>query len=249
MGNADGADSPLLNEALTLAALGLRVLPVRSARRSPGCGAGRTLRPAIEREIREWPVEWSSGNLGVALGRGLIAVDIDPRNKGDESLVRLIANHGSLPVTAEARTGSGGSHFLFRVPGDLAIGNRTNLEPGIDIKGENGYIVVEPSIHPNGKEYVWLRHPRQGIADAPDWLLGMLVRDIKVECGRAGRREPRREPRPWQRPAPAGPTSQAGRARSASGTSHRASDHAVNPGRAGAGYHRAVHDHRARSTT
>jgi hypothetical protein len=49
------------------------------------------------------------------------------------------------------------------------------LAPGIDLKGEGGYIVVAPSIHPSGNPYRWdgeeghkvLLHP----ANVPAWLL------------------------------------------------------------------------------
>jgi hypothetical protein len=171
------ADSPFLEEALTLGSLGLRVLPVREASKKPRQRRWQDKATSDQRAIKKWPRGWRQGNLGMATGRGVIAVDVDRKNGGLETLKQLTAMHGPFPPTAEALTGSGGLHFLFRVPGNCVIGNKVNWERGIDIKGENGYIVVEPSIHPDtGKEYIWGQHPRQGIAEAPPWLLGKLPR-------------------------------------------------------------------------
>ncbi len=90
----------------------------------------------------------------MATGGGLFVVDVDPRNGGTESLTRLIATHGPFPRTAEAHTGADGRHFVFVAPRNASSGIGLNLEPGIDIKGERGYIVVAPSIHPDtGLEY------------------------------------------------------------------------------------------------
>jgi hypothetical protein len=183
------SDARFLEEALALGSLGLRVLPVREGSKQPRQKRWQDKATSDERVIKRWPRKWRRGNLGVATGRGVIAVDVDRKNGGLETLTRLIAMHGPFPPTAEAVTGSGGRHFLFRVPVKRVIGNKVNWEPGIDIKGESGFIVVEPSIHPEtGKEYVWVQHPRQGIAEAPSWLLGKLPRH-KAHRGRRDKQE------------------------------------------------------------
>ena len=119
-------------------------------------------------------------NLGLATGGGLLVLDIDPRNGGDGSLAELFARHheANLPTTAKALTGSGGRHYLFRVDPKFKVGNKT-WRPGIDIKGDGGYVVVEPSVHPGtGKEYVWINHPAHTpIALLPSWLENLLLAD------------------------------------------------------------------------
>lgn len=202
MGGTPSADdwdrSPsIIREALSLAELGLRVLPVRELSKLPRLKSWQKLATCDSSVIQNWPVAWTRrGNLGLATGRGVLALDVDPRSGGAESLDRLTTQHGSLPVTAEAATGGGGRHLLFRVDADLVVRNSHPQErgvavAGIHVRGDGGQILVEPSIHPNGREYVWLVHPRQGIADAPAWLLGMLVV------------ERRRKPRQRQRQRPA----------------------------------------------
>src|SRR5699024_6406877 len=83
--------------------------------------------------------------------------------------------HGELPSTPYQITGSGGNHFLFKhVEG---IGNKTNLFPSIDIRGDGGYIVVSLSIHESGREYAWeLDHypSMMEMAAAPRWILDAL---------------------------------------------------------------------------
>jgi hypothetical protein len=49
--------------------------------------------------------------------------------------------------------------------------------PGLDLKGVGGYIVAEPSVHPGtGRQYVWVRTPRQRISRAPARLAEVLPR-------------------------------------------------------------------------
>ncbi|KKB33790.1 bifunctional DNA primase/polymerase [Bacillus thermotolerans] len=126
--------------------------------------------------IRSW--EWGQANIGVPTGRvsGFIALDIDPRHGGNESIERLILKYGGLPDTVEALTGGGGRHILFKYPGKMK--NKTNILPGLDIRGDGGYIVVAPSIHTSGKTYEWelsSRPDEMELADVPEWLLKLTL--------------------------------------------------------------------------
>lgn len=125
----------------------------------------------IPRIIKEWFAGWPDSNIGMTLD-GLVVVDVDPRNRGDETFDDLISKRGALPHTWTQRTGSGGSHYVFRARPNAKY--RKTLGAGIDLKyGFGQYIVVEPSLHKQGS-YVWLDEegPIYGgeIADAPEWL-------------------------------------------------------------------------------
>jgi Primase C terminal 1 (PriCT-1)./Bifunctional DNA primase/polymerase, N-terminal. len=69
----------------------------------------------------------------------------------------LEQENGELPETWRAITGRGGYHIYYR--SDEKIKNTTNLYPGIDIRGEGGYVVAPPSIHQNGNYYQWEYDP------------------------------------------------------------------------------------------
>lgn len=98
-------------------------------------------------------------NLGLRMGRQpngwyLIAIDVDgPR----ELLEPLERQHGALPPTLTARTGSGGLHLIYRLsdPG-RAPRNRVRMAPGIDVRSEGGQVVCSPSRHQSGNHYTWI---------------------------------------------------------------------------------------------
>lgn len=118
-------------------------------------------------------------NVAIATGKmsGIFVVDIDVKNgaRGDDSLRELEREHGELPHTVEALTWSGGRHIFFKYPGK-GIGCKTGIRPGIDIRGDGGYVIAPPSII-EGKTYAWevSHHPDETmIADAPDWFIDLL---------------------------------------------------------------------------
>lgn len=125
-------------------------------------------------QVRAWWDRWPHANVGIATGTGsaLLVLDVD-LPEGPDSLARLEHAHGQLPVTTEQRTGSGGRQLFFVQP-DPPVGNRAGVVPGIDVRGEGGYVVVPPSLHASGRRYVWTG--RTTPAPAPDWLVDVLDR-------------------------------------------------------------------------
>ncbi len=123
-----------------------------------------------------------SWNLGVVTGSksGLIALDIDPRHNGDASLAALEAKHGPIPQTIKFLTGGGGQHILLRHPGGIVPNSASKIGKGIDVRGENGFIVAPPSQHISGRRYgISVDHHPDDIplADAPPWLVGLIKSD------------------------------------------------------------------------
>lgn len=76
-----------------------------------------------------------------------------------------------MPSSARVKTGGGGLHIFYAIEG-LSIKNRVNIYPGIDIRGEGGYVVAPPSLHASGSRYEWC--DRSSIALLPEWLSEML---------------------------------------------------------------------------
>lgn len=130
-------------------------------------------------KIDIWWHRWLQANIGIRTGKvsGIVVLDIDPRQGGNESLDQLIAKHGELPTTVEAETGGGGRHLVFRHPGG-EFRNRTNIRPGIDVRGDNGYIVAPPSMHISGQCYAWkLGHAPDDLdlPPLPSWLVDLIT--------------------------------------------------------------------------
>lgn len=131
-----------------------------------------------EKVVTGW---WSnsSANIGVVTGArsGIVVldVDIDPEKgiDGEGTLAGLIALHGPLPDTVEARTGRGGRHLYFKHPGHFIKSGANVLGRGLDIRADGGQVIAPPSIHPNGNRYEWLpgRSPDEvAFAEMPLWF-------------------------------------------------------------------------------
>lgn len=157
----------MLDAALQYAASGWAVFPVVARGKIPATEDGfKSATTDLERIRRYWS-ESPKANIGIATGEasGIVVIDVD-----DEA---GLSELGHLPPTMEARTGSGGRHLVFAHPG-RPIRNRARVVPGIDVRGDGGYIVVPPSVHPNGNLYAWMdeRNP----APLPEHLLERIVK-------------------------------------------------------------------------
>lgn len=105
--------------------------------------------------LRQWWTQWPEANIGIPTGEasGFDVLDVDPRHGGEESLAELEAKQGRLPATIEAISGGGGRHVLFKHR--EGVRNATGFLPGLDVRGEGGYVLVAPSNHHSGRQYAW----------------------------------------------------------------------------------------------
>lgn len=103
-----------------------------------------------------WASAYPDANWALACGRqsGVFVVDVDPRHGGFESMDDW-ESVNPLPETLTALTGGGGRHHFFRYPEVGHIGNRTNWRPGVDVKSDGGYVILEGSTHHSGGVYQW----------------------------------------------------------------------------------------------
>ena len=165
----------LLKAALAYARRGIPVFPCEPGGKAPLTYNGFWDATTDSRRLEIWWRRcWPDANVGVPTGErsGLLVLDVDPRDGGLESLAELERTGGLLPETARARTGGGGMHVFFGYPaGEEVRSNTGRLGPGLDVRGEGGYVVVPPS-HTRSA-YEWL--DRATLAD-PAWLLGCLRR-------------------------------------------------------------------------
>lgn len=181
MPDAASLSTPLAY-ALAYAQRGWHVLPLVPGEKRPmGKLVPRgALDATIDGEtIRRWWQAVPTAGIGIAMApSGLVALDIDPRNGGAETFDALQAEHGSLRSEVMAYTGGGGEHHVFVLPPGSTAALPGKLGPGVDVKA-NGYICVEPSLHPSGKKYGWEAgsSPLDGVAPSPlpDWLRSLRV--------------------------------------------------------------------------
>jgi hypothetical protein len=126
------------------------------------------------KRIQSWWRRWRSANVGIATGAvsGIVVIDVD-LPAAFASLGRLI--EAELPSTLTGLTGGGGIHLVYN-GSDEALGNSAGRLPGveeelpgIDLRGNGGYVVAPPSIHRSGGAYEWLGANRS-VTAAPVWL-------------------------------------------------------------------------------
>ncbi|MED1801819.1 DUF927 domain-containing protein [Brevibacillus porteri] len=176
-------DNHFLNEALRYAAMGWSVIPLRVKDKKPAISKQNggwepyQEQRADEEQIRQWWGRFPQANVGIVTGSisGIIVLDVDGP-EGRASLEKITERFGVLPATPESTTGKG-SHYIFKHPGgDLR--NFAKKGINLDFRGDGGYIVAPPSVHPNGGVYRWEQDPEQvALADPPDWLLELLKND------------------------------------------------------------------------
>ena len=71
--------------------------------------------------------------------------------------------------------GGGGYHYYFQHPGVTPLRGQVPGYSGLDIKGDDGYVVAPSSLHHSGRRYHWLTDWRTTpIAPLPLWLLDLI---------------------------------------------------------------------------
>lgn len=146
------------------------VFPLREGQKTPATKNGFKDSTKDQDTILDfWRGSLPGANVGIRTGwlsGGLLVIDIDlPKKEGDidgaESLIRLEAELGKLPVTLTVKTPSGGIHYYFRMDGSLpfpticedfgkVVLEDKSLKTCIDIRGEGGYVVAPGSITEKG---------------------------------------------------------------------------------------------------
>ena len=176
--------SDLLAAALDYAARGLPVFPCLPCGKAPAVPRGflsATTNPATIRRF------WTNPECNVAIptgaASGFWALDLDGA-EGADTLRALEMKHGAIPKTRIVVTARG-KHAWFAYPGSVptTVGR---IGPGIDTRGDDGYVVVPPSIHQTGHRYAFLDDPWAPIEPAPAWLIiAARTKPVKLIIERA----------------------------------------------------------------
>lgn len=175
-----------LGEAAThYARRGIHVFPVLPNQKAPACPRGLLEATVdIDRIQRFWETHGDC-NVGLRCGAvsGLVVLDVDDDKGGVEALRKLEQEYGELPTTASVKTPRGGSHYYFRHPGVEILNTQGFPGPGLDVRGDGGYVLAVPS-RVDGRPYS--ADEQAPIAPLPTWLLTLLVQ----RQGREGQAKP-----------------------------------------------------------
>jgi hypothetical protein len=127
--------------------------------------------------IQQWGREWPDCNPGIITGRvsGIGVLDSDGTN-GQRSIIAL----GVLPETPRVATARG-HHYYFAYP-DISLQQRVitkaGIAPGLDMRGDGGYVVGPGGLHSTGVIYSWEVSPDDmPFALLPDWLASIVITD------------------------------------------------------------------------
>lgn len=113
--------------------------------------------------IKAWWNKWPHANVGIQCGRAskLLVIDVDDYKEGSPSLSVIIhdllrlEHYDHIPFI---RTGSGGTHLLFRHPMTMEIKGKFKepFKDFVDLRADGTYILAPPSLHRSGERYKWL---------------------------------------------------------------------------------------------
>lgn len=148
--------------------LGLHCIPLKPKDKLPAISWKKWQKERADvAQLGKWFGNGHNYNIGLVLGRGLIAVDID----GPEGEQALIDAGITLPDNAPVSITARGRHVFLRVRKDY--GDRIGLLLKVDIRGL-GYVVVPPSTHSTGHVYQWETRISAEVPFAPESLEKLL---------------------------------------------------------------------------
>ena len=159
-------------------ALGWSVIPLGRDKRPLIRWEAYQQRHPTPEELVEWRRRFPGANIGIVTGAvsGLVVLDED----GPEAQEALRGR--ALPPTPTVRTGKG-YHRYFAHPG-RPVPNAVRILPGLDVRGDGGYVMAPPSLHPSGRRYEWvdgLSPWDVPLAPLPRWVLELLARGAATQ--------------------------------------------------------------------
>ena len=157
---------------------GFSVIPLMPRGKKPSINwAEYQKRYATDDELRKWFRNGSKNNIGIVTGEisGIDVIDLD-----SQEAVQYAKDH-DFSITPSVKTGKGFHCYYKHKDGVRNFQKRDDL-PGIDLRGDGGYVVAPPSIHSSGTEYQWV--DGKGLEDIllgefPEIILAKIPQDKK----------------------------------------------------------------------
>lgn len=177
----------ILAAALDYGRRGLPVFPCHPETKAPLTANGFHDASADADAVRAWWAQWPDAMIGMPTGEatGFWVLDIDDPEAFEQACTI------ALPATRRVDTGKG-YHLYFRHDPAKPVRNQQKHPkrgwpfpslPGAETRGEGGYVIVPPSLHPSGRRYQW--HDDATVTDAPAALL-KIVRGKKSTPNHGG---------------------------------------------------------------
>jgi hypothetical protein len=137
--------------------------------------AYQTTLPTVD-EVKSWWTKWPNAMIGILTGEvsKLYVIDCDTA----EAYEHIQEELPDTFITPIATTPRGGKHLWVRCTNGCRLRTVSSVKPGIDTRGDGGYIVAPPSQNSHGQVYQWLEG--LGFQDtAPQELPSTMVFSLK----------------------------------------------------------------------
>jgi hypothetical protein len=163
---------------LDLASRGFQLFPVEVRGKQPLITEWPAKATSDPETVQTWMKQHVGCNWGLACGSGsgVFVLDFDG-TEGTAAIHGISERHGENWTRTLSVKTARGRHFYFKYPVVAVIRNSVSkLARGLDVRGEGGYVLVPPSIHPSGAIYLWMGNGGdEQIMPAPAWLLERLA--------------------------------------------------------------------------
>jgi len=161
---------------------GLSIIPVRPDKKPFIPWQEFQKRKAGPDEIRSWWSKWPNAMIGIVTGSisGIFVIDCDTQ-EGFDRISELLPDSIVIPI---AKTPRGGWHLYFLFPSDTKLTIGAGVLPGVDFRGEGGYVIAPPSRNAEGKYYSWqdgLNLEEAALQPMPEAVSNILINSLYIE--------------------------------------------------------------------
>lgn len=166
-----------LEYAKNYLSMGFSVIPLKTKDKKPALESWKPFQnqyPTTE-DLKNWFDNGSNLNIGIITGKisNIVVVDLD------STKAEKYAKINNFPKTPTARTGRG-LHLYYKYEDGIRNFQKRDDLPDIDLRGDGGYVVAPPSLHPSGKKYQWVENfdiDGTPIAQLPEIILAKTPED------------------------------------------------------------------------
>lgn len=144
-----------IDEILGYVDSGWSILPVKPEEKRPYMTnwlqytKTRATKPMVE----NWFRSLSGAGVGAVTGRISNIIVLDVESYCPTPIEEILRKY---PTQLISRTGSGGWHLFYQYPTSVPkVSNRVKIFEGADLRADGGFIVLPPTVHPNGNRYEW----------------------------------------------------------------------------------------------